>query len=352
MALSVTSLGTFFRFPALLLLLAVVPLVVWRHFAASRGGAVRFSSLRNLKRLAPTWTLQARHVLVLLRASAVTLVVLALARPQWGKQGAKITTLGIDIMLALDISPSMEALDFKIDGKAANRLAVAKRAVEEFIKQRENDRIGLVVFAKRAYLQCPLTLDYDILLDFLRRTEITHDPDENATALGAAIGTCVARLVDVTASKSRDEDKPQGKVIILLTDGRNNWSDPIKPEQAVEIAKTYGVRVHTIGAGTKGMAPFPMKDFFGNIFYRPRPVDIDDEGLTEIAKACGGLYFRATDTKSLQKIYRQIDELERTEKELTRYAEYHELFGYFCLPALLLLLLEVALANTVFRKIP
>ena len=352
MFFAVTSLSTFFRFPALLLLLlAIVPLVLWQHFSRQQGGAVRFPSLRNLKRLAPTWTLHARHVLVLLRAAAITLVVLGLARPQWGKEEAKITTLGIDIMLALDISGSMEALDFTIDGKPANRLAVAKKAVEQFVRGRSNDRIGLVVFAKRAYLQCPLTLDYDILLDFLKRTEITHDPDENATAIGAAIGTSVGRLVGVQ-KKDTEDAKPQGQVVILLTDGRNNWSEPIKPDQAVELAKTFGVKVYTIGAGTKGRAPFPMRDWFGNVYYKSMPVDIDDEGLTKIAKECGGQYFRATDTKSLAKVYKQIDQLERTKKEVTKYAEYDELFPYFCLPALLLLLLEIGLANTVFRKIP
>ncbi len=351
MPLAFTSLGTIFRYPALLLLLLLLPLVVWQRLARGQGAAVRFSSLRNLKRLAPTWTLQARHVLVLLRVSAIGLAIIGLARPQWGKEDAKITTLGIDIMLAVDISPSMEALDFKIDGKPANRLAVAKMAVEQFVKHRENDRLGLVVFAKRAYLQCPLTLDYDILLEFLRRVEITRDPDENGTAIGAAIGTSVARLVDVTKGKD-NEDRPQGKVIILLTDGRNNVSYPIKPEQAVEIAKSFGVRIYTIGAGTKGNAPFPVKDWFGNIRYQLMPVDIDDDGLRKIAEACGGQYFRATDTKSLQRVYKQIDKLERTKKEVTKYAEYDELFGYFCLPALLLLLLEIGLANTVFRKIP
>ena len=350
-ATTVTHLGTVFRFPALLLLLVVAPLVLWRHFASSQGAAIRFSSLRNLKRLAPTWTLLARHLLVVLRVLALALLVLALARPQAGREESKITTLGIDIMLAVDVSGSMKAMDFEIEGKRQNRLEVAKRAVEQFIKNRVNDRIGLVVFARRAYLQCPLTLDYDILLDFLKRTEIVKDRREDATAVGAAIGTCAARLHSVGEGQNEDE-KPQGKVVILLTDGRNNVFEPLNPDQAVEIAKTLGVKIYTIGAGTVGTAPFPVKDFFGRTTYIGQRVDIDDDALTKIAEACGGKYFRATDTRSLREIYERIDKIERTKKEVTKYSEYDELFTYFCLPALLLLLLEVGLANTVFRRIP
>ncbi len=349
--LAAVSIDTFFRFPALLWLLALAPLVVWRSWARRPGAAVQFSSLRHLKRLAPTWRLLARRGLAVLRGLAVALMVLALARPQSGKKEAKVTTLGIDIMLALDISPSMEAEDFTVGRRRVNRLDVAKAAVERFVKSRENDRIGLVVFARRAYLQCPLTLDYDVLLEFLKRTHITRDPDENGTAIGAAIGACVARLVEVTKGKD-NENKPQGKVIILLTDGRNNVSYPLKPEQAVEIAKTFGVRIYTIGAGTKGRAPFPTRDWFGNLRYQWLPVDIDDEGLARIAKECGGQYFRATDTKSLMRVYKQIDQLERTKKEVTKYEEYNELFPYFLAPALALLLLEMTLSLTVFRKIP
>lgn len=347
----ITSLSAFFRFPALLLLLAAVLLVLWRHISSPQGSAIRFPSLRVLNRLAPTWTLQGRHMLVALRAAAIGLVVLGLARPQWGKEETKVTTLGIDIMLALDISGSMQALDFEVGGKRSNRLEAAKRAVELFVKHRENDRIGLVVFARRAYLQCPLTLDYEILLDFLKRAEIVTDKEEDGTAIGSAIGTCVARLVDVQKA-AKPEEQSQGKVIVLLTDGRNNVDHPLKPEQATEIAKTVGVKIYTVGAGTKGKAPFPAQDWFGNMTYVWQRVDIDDEGLTRIAKTCGGEYFRATDTDSLKRVYERIDKLERTKKEVTKYAEYDELFSYFCLPALAILLLEVGLANTVFRKIP
>ena len=350
-ATSITSIETLFHYPGLLLLAVAAGLVLWRHLSASRGAAVRFSSLRVLKMLAATWTLKSRSVLVLLRMAAIALVACGLARPQWGKEETKFTTLGIDIMLAVDVSGSMRAADFEIRGKRANRLAAAKQAVRRFIGQRSNDRIGLVVFARRAYVQCPLTLDYAILLDFLGRVEIVSDRSEDGTAIGAALGTCVARLADVQKGQG-DGGKAKGKVVVLLTDGRNNVSHPLKPEQAVEIAKTMGVRVYTIGAGTKGRAPMPARDWFGNTTYVWQQVDIDDEGLTRIAKECGGEYFRATDTDSLTRIYRQIDRLERTEKEVTKYAEYDELFAWFCLPALGLLLLEIVLANTVFRKIP
>ena len=268
------------------------------------------------------------------------MLVIALARPQSGKAHSKVTTEGIDIILALDVSSSMLAEDFNLNKERRNRLYVAKEVVKDFIKWRENDRIGMVVFAGQAYTQCPLTLDYDVLLQFLEKVEIGMV--EDGTAIGSAIGVCVNRL---------RTSKAESKVVILLTDGRNN-SGEIDPLTAAELSKTYGMKIYTVGAGTKGLAPYPTKNLFGLKTYRSIQIDIDDEGLTEIAKITGGRYFRATDTESLKEIYGQIDSLEKTKMEEAIYTEYDELFHYLVIPALGILLLEVVLANTRFRRIP
>jgi Ca-activated chloride channel family protein len=251
-----------------------------------------------------------------------------------------VTTEGIDIILALDVSSSMLAEDFNLDRKRRNRLYVAKEVVKDFIKWRENDRMGMVVFAGQAYTQCPLTLDYDVLLQFLEKVEVGMV--EDGTAIGSAIGVCVNRL---------RTSKAESKVVILLTDGRNNAGE-IDPLTAAELSKTYGMKIYTVGAGTKGLAPYPTKGLFGMKTYRSIEIDIDDDGLTEIAKITGGKYFRATDTRSLKEIYRQIDSLEKTKMEEAIYTEYDELFHYLVIPALGMLLFEVVLANTRFRRIP
>lgn len=288
----------------------------------------------------PSWSIKARHILIVLRSLVIILLIIGLARPQAGKEETKITTEGIDIALALDVSGSMLAEDFEIRGERHNRLFVVKDVVEGFVKGRKNDRIGMVVFAGMAYTQCPLTLDYGVFLQFLKKVEIGMI--EDGTAIGSAIGTCVNRL--------RESDA-KSKVIILLTDGRNNAGE-IDPLTAAEIAKTLKMKIYTIGAGTKGLAPFPTTDFFGNKVLKPVKVDVDDKILTEIAKMTGGMYFRATDTESLKEIYAEIDALEKTKVEVKQYTEYKELSPYFTLPAFGLFVLEIILANTRFRKIP
>ncbi|GAX61044.1 uncharacterized protein SCALIN_C17_0077 [Candidatus Scalindua japonica] len=270
----------------------------------------------------------------------IILLVVALARPQSGKAHSKVTTEGIDIILALDVSGSMLAEDFNLDNKRRNRLYVAKEVVKDFIEWRENDRIGMVVFGGASYTQCPLTLDYDVLLQFLEKVEIGMV--EDGTAIGSAIGVCVSRL---------KSSKAKSKVVILLTDGRNN-AGGIDPLTAAELAKTFGMKIYTVGAGTKGLAPYPSKNLFGLKTYRSIQIDIDDEGLTEIAKITGGKYFRATDTASLKEVYKQIDNLEKTKMEEAKYTEFSELFMYLLIPALGIFLFEVVLANTKFRRIP
>ena len=324
----------------LCLIIILVPLVLANYIFRKDRGIMRFSSLNYFKRIEQGSSVKYRHILIALRVLIIILLVIALARPQSGKAHSKVTTEGIDIILALDVSGSMLAEDFHLKNKRRNRLYVSKEVVKDFIEWRENDRIGMVVFAGQAYTQCPLTLDYDVLLQFLEKVEIGMV--EDGTAIGSAIGVCVNRL---------KTSKAKSKVVILLTDGRNN-AGGIDPLTAAELAKTFGTKIYTVGAGTKGLAPYPTKNLFGLKTYRSIQIDIDEEGLTEIAKITGGKYFRATDTASLKEVYRQIDSLEKTKMEEAKYTEYSELFIYLLIPALGILLFEVVLANTRFRRIP
>lgn len=300
---------------------------------------MRFSSLDNMKKLRRSTSLFLRHVLLFLRCLAIALFVMALARPQSGTKATEVTTEGIDIMLCLDTSGSMQALDFKWENERQNRLQVVKRVVGNFIKGRTNDRIGMVVFGEEAFTQCPLTLDYGVLLSFLDQVEIGMAGD--STAIGSALGTCVKRLKDLE-SKS--------KVVILLTDGRNN-AGSLSPETAAEIAGTFSIKTYTVGVGTEGEVPFLVDTIFGKRYVYQR-VDLDEDTLKELARITGGTYFKATDTKALEEIYNQIDQLEKTKVEVKEYMEYDELFRWFLMAGLACILLEIILANTRFRKIP
>ena len=328
-----------FEDPWLLIFLLVVPLMVfygWRSMGSSR---IRFSSLGVLQQLKSPATLLLRKGLIVLRCLAVILFVLAFARPQSGIKSTEITTEGIDIMLCLDTSGSMQALDFKTEGKKGTRLQAVKKVVNNFIRGRKNDRIGMVVFGQEAFTQCPLTLDYGVLLSLLDSVKIGMAGD--STAIGSALGICVKRLKDL---------KSKSKVIILLTDGRNN-SGTLGPATAAEVAKAYNIKTYTIGVGSEGEAPFLVDSFFGKQYVYQK-VDLDEKTLKEIARVTDGKYFRATNTKALEKIYQQIDEMEKTEVKIKEYMEYEELFMYFLIPGLCFLLLEVLLANTRLRKIP
>lgn len=328
-----------FQSPWILLLLAVVPLMGWyglRRFASAQ---IRFSSLHVLGRLKAPKTLLWRKALVFARCAAMALFILALARPQSGIKSTEISTEGVDIMLCMDTSGSMQALDFKEDGRRVPRLQVVKRVVNDFIKGRKNDRIGMVVFGQEAFTQCPLTLDYGVLLNFLEKVEIGMAGD--STAIGSALAICVKRLKDVQ-SKS--------KVIILLTDGRHN-AGSITPATAADIATSFKIKIHTIGVGTEGEAPFLVDSFFGNQYVYQK-VDLDEDTLRDVAARTGGAYFRATNTKALEDIYRQIDAMEKTEVKIKEYMEYEELFAWLLIPGLALLLAEIVLTNTRLRKIP
>lgn len=330
---------TRFADPWLLILLFVVPLMVFYELKKMGISRIRFSSLETLKSLKPARSLAWRRVLLVMRCAAMSLLIMALARPQSGTTSTEIITEGVDIMLCLDTSGSMNALDFQLENKRVNRLQVVKKVVDEFIRGRQNDRIGMVVFAEEAFTQCPLTLDYGVLLSFLDRLEIGMAGD--TTAIGSALATCVKRLKDL---------KSKSKIIILLTDGRNN-TGTISPATAADIAKTHGIKVYTIGVGTEGEAPFLVDSLFGK-HYVYQKVDLDEETLKEIARKTGGRYFRATNTEALKTIYQQIDKMEKTEAKVKEYMEYDELFMYFLIPALCLIVIEILLANTRFMKIP
>jgi Ca-activated chloride channel family protein len=253
-----------------------------------------------------------------------------------------VETEGIDIVLVLDTSASMQALDLDADrtiAKRRNRLEVARAVVEEFVKKRVNDQIGLVVFGSEAFTQCPLTLDHGVLATFLDRVEIGMAGD--GTAIGSAIGTAVKRLKDSVA---------KSKVIVLLTDGRNN-AGSLTPAKAAEIAATFGIKIYAIGAGTRDKAPFIVDSLFGKqVVYQD--VEMDEASLRGIAQRTAGAYFRAEDEQALAEIYSEIDELETTEITTDTYMEYQERFRRFVMPAVALLLLEVGLLGTRFRKLP
>ncbi len=301
--------------------------------------AVHYSSLTALKVVRSHRSEVMAAVPAVLRFIAITLFIVAFARPQEGRKKTEILSEGVDIILAIDTSGSMRALDFKKNDASVTRLSVVKDVVAQFIDSRETDRMGMVVFGGEAFTQCPLTLDQDILYSFLDKLKIGMAGD--ATAIGSAIGISVKRLKDL---------KSKSKVIILLTDGRNN-AGKITPLQAAEFAKTFGIKIYTVGVGTRGKAPFMVDSIFGKrLIYQD--VDIDEDTLNKISEMTDAKYFRATDMESLKDIYEQIDKLEKSEIRVLDHSEYSELFHYFLIPGLLLLLTEIIISNSVLRRIP
>ena len=330
---------TFFRFedPWLLLILLSLPILILRERTIA--SVINYSSLASLKAVSQHHSKIKAMVPIVLRFIAITLFIIAFARPQEGHKRTEILSQGVDIVLAIDTSGSMQALDFKKNETPVTRLSVVKDVVAEFVKNRETDRIGMVVFGANAFTQCPLTLDQNILLSFLDKLKIGMAGD--ATAIGSAIGISARRLKDL---------KSKSKVIILLTDGRNN-SGAISPLQAAEIAKSLGIKVYTIGVGKRGKAPFLVDSIFGKrLIYQN--VDIDEEVLNKISKMTDAKYFRATDLKSLKDIYKQIDLLEKSEVKSIDHSEHKELFHYFLIPGLILLLTEIVFSNSFLRRLP
>lgn len=325
------------------LFLWLIPLVLLAGYLVRRRkvkAAMTFPTERALRRLKPSLKVILSRNIYLLRIIALSLIAVSLSRPQSPLEESKVQTEGIDIVLGIDVSTSMLAEDFTLKGKRVNRLDAVKDVVQGFIRGRENDRIGLVGFAGRAYTVSPLTLDYSWLLQNLERVRIGMI--EDGTAIGLGLASSINRLKDTEA---------KSKVVILLTDGRNNAGD-ISPSLAAESAKALGIKVYTIGAGTKDLAPYPARDFFGNKVYQSIKIDIDEDTLMDIASKTGARYFRATDTQSLREIYGEIDKMEKTPLEEKGYLEYKELFTGFLGAALLLVLLETGLSNTWLRTLP
>lgn len=330
----------FFHNPFILILLPVVFLIVL--YANKRNVSVgfRFSSGELLSGLRSSWKVRLSAKLVFLRLAAYLLIIIALARPQSPISDSKARFEGIDIVLAIDCSTSMLAEDFKAGGKRINRLDVVKDVVKDFINGRKDDRIGIVAFSARPYTISPLTLDYGWLIQNLER--VKAGMIEDGTAIGSGIATSLNRLKDT---------KAKSKIVILLTDGRNN-AGKISPLTAAQAAEALKIKVYTIGAGAKGLAPYPAYDLFGNKVYQMVSVDIDEDTLQKIASLTNAKYYRATDTESLKKIYSEIDKLEKSPIEEKGYSQYNELFIYFLIPALIILLLEIILSNTLLRRIP
>ncbi len=328
-----------FSGPLWLLALALPIAAIWAGRRRRRAG-LRVPTVEGLGEVARQSRRGWHKLPPLLRVLSLVLIVLALARPQQGMEETRIITEGIDIVLAVDVSTSMLAEDFQLRGQRQNRLAVVKEVVKEFVTHRPSDRIGLIVFAGRAYTQCPLTLDHGWLLTNLDRAEIGMV--EDGTAIGSGIATALNRLRN---------SKARSWVMIVLTDGVNN-AGTVSPDAAAELAKTLGVKVYTIGAGTKGLAPYPATDMFGRTVYQPVQIEVDDDGLTRVAQATGGRYFRATDTESLRTIYQRIDQMEKTEIEQPKFMVYREWYAMFVIPAVLLLLAEIGLGQTWLRVLP
>ncbi|RKX24649.1 MAG: aerotolerance regulator BatA [Candidatus Zixiibacteriota bacterium] len=305
----------------------------YRRFKST---SIKYSDIRIVKRAALSSRQRFRFVLLVLRVLAVAAFVLAFARPRSGTEYQEVTSEGIDIMMALDVSSSMQAEDFKPN----NRLFVAKEEIKKFIEKRINDRIGLVVFARYSFTQCPLTTDYGVLLNFV--DQVDFGLVEDGTAIGMALANSVNRL---------RESESESKVIILLTDGDNNAGE-IDPVTAANLAAAFDIKIYTIGAGKSGRALYPYQDPIFGKRYVYQPTKIDEETLKKIAERTGGKYFRARSGEELEGIYELIDQMEKTEIEVAAHIQYKELFYYFVYLGLMLLVLEMLLANTYFRKLP
>ena len=329
-----------FLYPSVLWLLALLPLLALLRGRRGPVAAVKYSSADIARQVARETRSRVGNWLTPLTLLALALLIAALARPQFGRSTSNVEASGVDMILALDCSGSMEALDFTLDGQRASRLDVVKSVVAKFIDERPNDRIGLVGFAGAPYLVSPLTLDHDWLQQNLDRVQI--GTVEDGTAIGAALATSVNRL----------RDQPgKSKIVVLLTDGQNN-AGKILPDTAAQAAKALGVKVYTIGAGVRGEAPVPVTDAFGNKRLAMAKVDVDETTLQKVADETGGKFFRATDTESLEKIYGEIDRMEKTTHELKKFEHHSELFAWAILPALGLLGAGLALDHTRFRRLP
>jgi len=327
--------GITFAEPLILYLLFAIPAIVAFYILKQQRvtASLRMPGLQSFDLTGTTFRHYLRHILFAFRIIAITLLIIVLARPQKTDKFQDTTTEGIDIVLTQDISGSMLARDFRPD-----RLEASKNIATEFISGRPYDRIGLVVFSGESFTQCPLTTDHAVLINLLR--EIQSGMIEDGTAIGMGLATAVNRIKD---------SKAKSKVIILLTDGVNNRGE-IAPATAADIAKTFGIRVYTIGVGTQGMAPYPVMTPYG-IQYQDMPVEIDEGILREIAQNTGGKYFRATDNDKLIQVYKEIDKLEKSKIDVRQFSRKEERYLIPALIAFILLVFEIAVRNTIFKNL-
>lgn len=317
------------------LLLLLLPLVAWYIWRQKKAGAsIQFSSDMGFAKIPKSWKYYFRHSVFIFQILSLSMLIVAMARPQSSNSWQNVTTEGIDIVIALDISSSMLAMDFQ-----PNRLEAAKDVATQFISGRSNDKIGLVVFSGESFTQCPLTTDHATVINLFKNIE--SGMIEDGTAIGNGLATAVSRLKESTAIS---------KVVILLTDGENNRGE-IAPVTAAELAKTFGIRVYTIGVGTIGTAPYPMQTPFG-VQVRDVEVKIDEVTLQKIASTTDGKYFRATNNNKLAEIYTEIDKLEKSKIDVKEYSKKEEEYLKYALAGALLLVLSLILKTTIFRNIP
>lgn len=323
----------------LFLLLLLIPYIVWYILRRKKSEpTLQFSDTRAFARAPKSFRNYLLHLPFILRITALVMIIIILARPQTTDNWQNTEIEGIDIMLAVDVSTSMLAEDLK-----PNRLEAAKQVASEFINGRPNDNIGLTIFAGESFTQCPLTVDHAVLLNLFQsiKGDFAGTMIEDGTAIGMGLANAISRLKD---------SKAKSKVIILLTDGTNNKGD-ISPLTAAEMAKSFGIRIYTIGLGTNGMAPYPYRTLSG-VQYISVPVEIDEATLTQIAGTANGNYFRATSNSKLKEVYEDIDKLEKTKLNVKEYSKRQEEYQLFAIIALLCILGEVLLRNSILKKIP
>jgi len=330
-----------FGHPYLLLLLLLLPLFAWLKGKRGQPPAFVYSSVQLVRGILNLSRTRSGAFLSALRWLTLALFIIALAQPRLSTSETRISASGVDIVAALDMSGSMASEDFEVGRERLNRLAMAKQVLKTFVEKRPSDRIGLVAFATQAYIAAPLTLDHDFLLQNLERLQI-GTIDESQTAIGSALSTAINRLRDL---------KSKSKIVILMTDGQNN-AGKVAPLTVAEAAQALRVKVYTIGVGMRGMAPMPVYMGGRKVGYQQQPVDIDEDTLTKIAQMTGGKYYRADNSKNFQAIYAEIDKLEKTEAQVKKFAHHEEMFAWMISPGLVLLLLEVLLRHTKWRRLP
>ena len=330
-----------FAHPYLLLLLLLLPPLAWLKGRRGSSPAFLYSSVKLVEGLTGVRRSRAGAFLAALRWLVLALFIVALAQPRLMKSQTEVKASGVDIVVALDMSGSMISEDFEVRGERVNRFNMARSVLKSFVDKRPNDRIGLVVFAAQAFIAAPLTLDHDYLQDNLARLDI-GTINSDATAIGDALSTAINRLRDL---------KAKSKIIILATDGQNN-SGKIQPLVAAGAAAALGVKVYTVGIGEQGMAPMPV--FMGGqrVGTRQVPVDVDEDTLQKIADKTGGKYYRADNAEKFRQIYDEIDKLEKTEATVNKYTQFNELFPWLVAAGMALLLIELVLGQTAFRRLP